>query len=284
MSKVQVPYFSESAIHLAHLCALETWQGYNYATGKKVEEPLVLSNRETKTSPIKLLTLSDEYFLDRLSTLLFSKVKPREFKNQHPINDSFLDCFRKVAGIKQTERRGPKPNYVSGTQFLVKDVADSYRRYNKHVDTQSKIDEVISCVQSLSVAFTDQKVLNQQTSQHVMLATRLLYFVMPNCLVFNYSPEIAKGLRLKGDAEKDIVEYQHKLWEGLNLNWNLLCKYDMPLPKNLDPYIYDVAKSAGWWQRRIFDLALKNNYTKGNSIKVSERVKTALYTKPNIIV
>ena len=98
MSKVQVPFFSESAIHLAHVCALETWQGYSYSTGKQFSEALTVHNRVTKTNASKIIVLSDEYFMGRLSTQLFSIVKPKDFKNTFPINDSFLDGFRKVAG------------------------------------------------------------------------------------------------------------------------------------------------------------------------------------------
>ena len=68
----------------------------------------------------KIIVLSDEYFMGRLSTQLFSIIKPKDFKNTFPINDSFLDGFRKVAGIKQTERRGPKPYYAGGIAFLKK--------------------------------------------------------------------------------------------------------------------------------------------------------------------
>lgn len=284
MSKPHVPYLTESAIHLAHVCALETWRGFNYATGKQFDEPISLHKRQTKTSSIKVVTFSDEYILERLSTQLLSIVKPKDFKNTNPINDSFLDGFRKIAGIKQTERRGPKPSYVNGIGFLKKKVADDYRQYHQLTDTEVKRTEAVTYANNLSVAFTDQTTPNGQSSEHVMLATRLLFFIMPNCLVFNYSPQIAKGLKLTGNAEKDIAEYQEKLWIGINNNWSTLSKYEMPLPKHLNSYVYELARSSGWWQRRIFDLALKHHYTKGNGIKVSESVKNALFTKPYLIV
>jgi hypothetical protein len=284
MGKVQVPYFSDSAIHLAHVCALETWQGYSYATGKKFEESISIPNSTTETSSSNIVVLSDEYFMGRLTTQLFSIIKPREFKNNFPINDIFLNGFRKVAGIKQTERRGPKPSYVDGLAYLKRQIANEYRQYHQLIDIDRKRLEAITYARNLSLAFTQQTLPNVQINAHVMLATRLLFFIMPNCLIFNYSPEIAKGLKLSGNAEKDISEYQHKLWTGLNLNWAILCKYEMPLPKHLHSYVYDNAKKSGWWQRRILDLALKLHYTKGNGLKISERVKASLFTKPHTIV
>jgi len=284
MSKVQVPYFSESAIHLAHVCALETWQGFSYSTGKQFEEAITVHSRTTKMSSSKIVVLSDEYFMGRLTNQLFSIVKPRDFKNNYPINDSFLDGFRKIAGIKQTERRGPKPSYADGLAYLKKHIADDYRQYQQLNNIEDKRVEAVSYADRLSIAFTTQTLPNSQNSEHIMLATRLLFFVMPNCLIFNYSPEIAKGLRLTGNAEKDIAEYQDKLWTGLNLNWKTLCKYDMPLPKHLGNYVYEIAKKSGWWQRRILDLALKHHYTKGNGLKISERVKTNFFTKPQSIL
>ena len=284
MSKVQVPYLSESAIHLAHVCALETWRGNSYSTGKQFSEPLSHQSRGSKTASIKVYVLSDEYFMERLSTQLFSIVRPRNFKNNFPINDSFLEAFRKVAGIKQTERRGPKPTYVGGLTYMKKSIADDYRQYQDLNDIEDKRIEAVSYANSLSIAFTNQDIPDVQKSEHVMLATRLLFFLMPNCLIFNYSPEIAKGLKLSGNAEKDILEYQDKLWIGLNSNWATLCKYEMPLPKRLDSYVYELAKKSGWWQRRIYDLALKHNYTKGNGLKISEQVKASFFTKPYPII
>jgi hypothetical protein len=138
MSKLQVPYFSESAIHLAHLCALETWQGYSYATGKQFREALIFNDRVTKKESVEVVDLSDEYFLERLSKQLFSIIKPRDFINTFPVNDSFLDAFRKVAGIKQTERRGPKPCYVGGIALLKNSIAEDYRKYQKLKDIDIK--------------------------------------------------------------------------------------------------------------------------------------------------
>lgn len=284
MSKVQVPYLSESAIHLGHVCALETWQGYSYATGKPFSAPLTVHHPETKTNSSEIVVLSDEYFIDRLSTQLFSIIKPKYFKNTFPIDESFLDEFRKVAGLMQTERRGPKPNYAGGLSFLKKLIANDYRSYQNLPNIHDKKFKAIKYAENLSVAFTTQKLPNATESEHVMLSTRLLFFVMPNCLVFNYSPEIAKGLKLSGNAKNDIAEYQEKMWEGLNANWATLCKYDMPLPKHLNSYIYDVAKKSGWWQRRIFDLAMKNNCSKGIGLKLSEKVKSSFFTKPHLII
>ena len=106
---------------------------------------------------------------------------------------------------------------------------------------------------------------------------------MPNITVFNLSPEIERILNLKGEREDTIFIYQEKLWEGLKLNWSNLCDYDMPLPKVIDRKIYDLAKSSGWWQRRIYDLALKLYASKGNNIVISERVKKAFLANSKII-
>ena len=116
-----------------------------------------------------------------------------------------------------------------------------------------------------------------------MLATRILFFVMPNITVFNFSPEIEKILNLKGERDETIFIYQEKLWEGLKLNWSNLCEYDMPPPKNIDRKIYDLAEQSGWWQRRIYDLALKFYASKGDNIVISERVKSKFLANPSII-
>lgn len=282
MNKEQVPYLTESAVHLAHLCALETWRGYSYSNGKQFTDVIAVRNKDTKTNSTKLEVLSDEYFMSRCTEQMFSVLKPNSYSNNAQINDSFIEAFRKVAGIKQTERRGPKPNYTQGVAYLKRGVAEDYKNYHK-LSIVDKPLGVLKAINNLSVAFTDQTEETIQ-SEHVMLATRLLFFFMPDALIFNYSPGIAMKLKLKGDAEKHIDEYQIKLWEGLKLNWKTLCHYDMPLPKNVDEATYQLAKNSGWWQRRIYDLALKFYGDKNSSLVLSHKIKTSLLSKPNLIV
>ena len=281
MSQAQVPLLTKSAIHLAHLCALETWQGYNYSKGTLFDKVLVENMPGSNYRSTKVVTLSDEYLMIRFATHLLAIYKPKDFKNTNPISESLMDEFRNVAGIRSTERRGPKPDYLGGKSYFKKQVSEDYRLC-LNASLEDKPFEPVYAIQSLSIALTHQ-VSNNIESEHIMLATRILFFMMPNITVFNFSPEIAKSLNLSGDRDDTIFIYQEKLWEGLKLNWSNLCDYDMPLPKNIDRRIYDLAKKSGWWQRRIYDLALKFNSSKGNNIVISERVKSEFFANPKII-
>jgi hypothetical protein len=281
MSKSQSPFLTDSAIHLGHLCALETWQGYSYSVDKRYTSTIVSTNKITKNQSAKVEVLSDEYFMLRCTQQVFSILSPKKHKNDFLLDSSFLDAFRKTAGIKQSERRGPKPDYLRGIRYIKKEIADDRRRYNR-LAQDDKILGIVDAIQKLSIAFTNQTT-DQLRSEHVMLATRLLFFFMPDALVFNYSTEIAKMLKLTGNAQKDIEEYQLKMWEGLNRNWHRLCDYEMPLPTILDESTYQIAKRGGWWQRRIYDLALKFHSTNASSIVISHKVKRNLFTKPCMI-
>ena len=281
MSQAQVPLLTKSAIHLAHLCALETWQGYSYSKGTLFNNLLVEHSPGSSYKSTNLLPLSDEYLMSRFATHLLSIIYPKEFKNTTPISISLIDKFRNVAGIKTTGRRGPKPDYSGGIDYFKKQVSDDYRLC-LNASLEDKPFEPVYAIQSLSIALTHQN-SNRIESEHIMLATRILFFIMPNITVFNLSPEIERILNLKGEREDTIFIYQEKLWEGLKLNWSNLCDYDMPLPKVIDRKIYDLAKSSGWWQRRIYDLALKLYASKGNNIVISERVKKAFLANSKII-
>ena len=280
MSKEQVPFLTESAIHLAHLCALETWRGFSYTSGKQFNDVIVVRNKDTKINSTKFETLSDEYFMSRCTQQVFSILKPKSYINNAPLDESFLDAFRKVAGIKQSQRRGPKPNYTQGIAYFKKSIAEDYKEYQA-LATLDKPLGILSAITNLSVAFTDQS--EELNSEHEMLASRLLFFFMPDALIFNYSPGIASKLKLKGTTEFQMEAYQKKLWDGLNLNWHILSQYDMPLPKLMDETIYQIAKKSGWWQRRIYDLALKFYSDKSGSLIISNKIKDSFLSKPNIL-
>jgi len=282
MSKLQVPNFTLSALHLAHICSLETWQGINYSSGKKFDEQLILYNSESKSTSTKEVRLSDEYFLHRCATQLHHLLKPNAFINTYPLNDSFIDKFRKVAGIRGAQRRGPTPDIANGLTYLKRTVKTDYRDYKKVPLSSSKYVGSLVLINNLSIAFTVQT--NQiPASNHLMLSTRLLFFVMPDVLIFNYSPEIAKKLKLSGDTKKDIKDYYDLLWDGFNRNWDLLKNFEMPPATCLDEKLWDLTKDAGWWQRRVYDLALKQ-YSSAVPINISDRVKSRFYKLPQIMI
>jgi hypothetical protein len=281
MSQAQVPLLTKSAIHLAHLCALETWQGYSYSKGTPFNNVLVEQSPGVSYKSTNALSLSDEYLMSRFASHLLSIVKPKEFPNTTPISESLMDEFRNVAGIKSTERRGPKPDYSGGIDYFKKQVLEDYKCC-LNASLEEKPYESVFATKNLSIALTHQN-SDRIESEHIMLATRILFFVMPNVTVFNFSPEIEKVLSLKGDREDTIFIYQEKLWDGLKLNWSNLCEYDMPPPKDIDRKIYDLAKQSGWWQRRVYDLALKLYSTKGNNIIISEKVKSAFLANTKMI-
>jgi hypothetical protein len=281
MSHAQVPLLTKSAIHLAHLCALETWQGYSYSKGTLFNNVLYEHSPGANYKSSKGVQLSDEYLMSRFASHLLAIVKAKDFANTTPVSESLMDEFRNVAGIKSTERRGPKPDYSGGIDYFKKQVAEDYKSC-LNASLEDKPYESVFATKNLSIALTHQN-SDRIESEHIMLATRILFFVMPNIAVFNFSPEIEKFLSLKGDREDTIFIYQEKLWDGLKLNWSNLCEYDMPPPKAIDRKIYDLAKQSGWWQRRVFDLALKFLATKGNNIVISEKVKSAFLANAKII-
>ena len=91
MSQAQVPLLTKSAIHLAHLCALETWQGYSYSKGTLFNNLLVEHSPGSSYKSTNLLPLSDEYLMSRFATHLLSIIYPKEFKNTTPISISLIN-------------------------------------------------------------------------------------------------------------------------------------------------------------------------------------------------
>lgn len=96
----------------------------------------------------------------------------------------------------------------------------------------------------------------------VALASRILFFAFPKIEFLNYSNDLAQALHLQTRPQAAIESFHIVMEKGLLRNAVQLNSLPLPtLGPLLDPSVYYGAISNGdWWQRRVFDLALKIHF------------------------
>ena len=77
--------------------------------------------------------------------------------------------------------------------------------------------------------------------------------------------------------------------DGYQRNWHLLANYEMPVSNIVPDAVWQIARNGGWWQRRVYDLALKmyfaddeKNYFDSFSSRMQDRIFTEARSFPQL--
>lgn len=278
----RLPTFSNSAIHLADLCARELWHGRSFEDGKPLEFIDVLPNTESG-QPNKLWRKphSDEDLLETFASPFLASA----FDNTIPISE-VIDVhhvekyFMSAARLNVLKAKNSTIDYSNGIQVLFSDLVTHYKQWNSSESEEAFSEIGMEITRVLGEAFYRTN-SSQQTGAQIALASRLLFFAIPDFPLFNYSTGISDGLKLRGTAAEIIPQYFETLEEGYERNFHVLSSFEMPYPTKLNPIIWNRARSSGWWQRRVFDLALVLFFRENEetTLKVNDNIKNIFFTK-----
>jgi len=284
----KVPNFSEAAIYIADLCARESWIGNSYTKGKPIvpNETLIFESiNEDGEIETKICRdhVSDEGFLIIYATELYQRagiVDELAWRNKSTINYPNLERLIKAAELTSAiNTKRNRTDVAQGLTFFTTDLVDRYRVWsrNHHRDPERQIarDMVKELSERLNIYQNGEYLGNQPA-----LASRLLNFGFPDLGVYNYSNTIRTGLKLNYPDVQDILtDYYKLLDDGYRRNWNTLAKFTMPPSQAMSKTVWQRANNGGWWQRRVYDLALKmyfsdksSNYFPQFSPKVQENI------------
>jgi hypothetical protein len=284
----QIPNFSEAAIYIADLCARESWIGKSYTNGKPIipNESLTFESVNEDGEVIETICrdhVSDEGFVIVYATELFQRaqiIDLPDWRAKSTINFHNLERLIKAAELSSAiNANRNKTDVDQGLNFLKNELVDRYKIWNKkrHKEPQRHIarDMVIDLSSLLTIYDNGEYIGNQPA-----LASRLLNFGFPDLGVYNYSQTIRLGLKLSSpDVQEVLIDYYKLLDEGYRRNWNTLAKFTMPPSQAMSQIVWQRASNGGWWQRRVYDLALKmyfsdkaSNYFPQFSPKVQENI------------
>ena len=98
--------------------------------------------------------------------------------------------------------------------------------------------------------------VTQPNYHQIILASRILFFNVPNIRIYNISSALASSLGLKGRPVNYHIQFREKMDKYLSHNRTQLSKHSLPPPTHLDKRVWDQINQTDWWQRRVLDLAL----------------------------
>mgnify|MGYP000008003896 CR=1 FL=1 len=233
---IPVPKFTLSQLALADLCAREIWNGTSYESGKELEA-------------------SDEELMHFFASPVFALYKnPNSRRRFTELDIRLLIRSARLKALFQTS------NGTDFKQGISAFKATAFQTYKGWKDgTLQLTAEGYATKATLDWSFKFVKNLNTTaaTGNHrVPLANRILFFALPDMLVFNFSNGLTKKMQLQSRPQAALPYFNKLLNEGLIRNDALLSKFDMPQPTVLSETIWTAANNGGWWKRRVLDLAL----------------------------
>lgn len=234
-----VPLFTLDEIRLAHLCAIKLWEGIDFQKNKETE-------------------LTDEELLSKFSIGIQRGIS-NPTVNQF-IEEDIRDLIR-VLSMKVIYRNRYKIDFQGGIDAINAEVIPVYLNYLGNTGILNSIDCATAAVLNLGTKFVDQTNAKMPWGRsRASLAVRILFFALPDMMVFNFSKKLSHAMKFPAPTQRAIPEFNKILADGLILNDAFLTRCPMPSPKVLSPNTWQIANNNGWWKRRVLDIACLNYF------------------------
>lgn len=261
LKKQKVPVFSKYALDIADLCAKDLWRGISYKDGKP-------------------LFRSDEEFLAMFASPFLSYTLTGFTNHKNPITIDTIDALIDVAKLTPMRLSAKSTDIQKGIDTLYFGVSELLINWMKNDEGKSSKEVGLEAIQSLGEQFFTISA-DKKKGSFIALSNRLLYFAMPNIPIYIYSKGIADKLGFKTSKPSEIIkDYTETLHEGYVENWSLLSNYEMPFSNNIvSERLWLVARDNGWWQRRVYDMALVLHLT---GVKPRDYISAIALTKARL--
>ena len=241
---IPVPLFQPHEILLANEAALLQWNGYDYVSGNQVT--------------------SDYEFLRIFSNELRKALPPSSQQPNFASQD--IDELINVCRLKMVKLRFRELDFALMEAFLLQNYPAYLNNIRGVVPAGKALSEATLLLLDTSMAVVKPRQF-KSPGHRVGLASRLMFFAAPECLIFNYSWPIAtKGLQHTSIPRVAYPLYAAAMLEGLRLNWTELSKYNIPFGhngkrlsdlKSLEDKTHTTdLYDTHWWARRVIDIAL----------------------------
>jgi hypothetical protein len=281
----KVPNFSHAALRLADICAREIWVGKNYKQERFLEAEIEITqkNADGNLEPfVRNALTSDEVFLHVLSPHFLRHSRSQiSWRYTSSLNETNIKAYIKVSRLSQREMRTNNFNLAAGMHFLNNDALTSYKQWIRTESPENYWKFAADLVERFSLSMTNNPTIPGLGS-FPTAASRILFMSAPDMPFFNMSADIYQKLSLGNeDNNVKIQLFYETLAEGLERNWALLSEFDMPKFHNHHDELWLRIRNSGWWQRRIYDLALKN-YFSNAPIEFNNHTRDIFLLKPHM--
>jgi len=215
----------------ANVCAEACWYGINF-----------------KNLKVNQLT-SDENLLEYFANPMYVHGKNVAAFNPDIFVDKVNDLIT-VCGLGMLRlgfHRISIPDAIATIKNQIYPIFDGVRTSSiRHSRTQP----------SNAISHLSRGMVTQPNYHQIILASRILFFNVPNIRIYNISSALARNLHMQGHPFQYHHFYREKMDKYLSQNRNQLSKLSMPPPFDLDKRVWDQVNQTDWWQRRVLDLAL----------------------------
>ena len=233
---LKVPNFTIDELRLAYLCALELWEGREFDTHKTTH-------------------LSDEELLVTFS-VRFDATKANQ-NTPLQIDEDLIRELIRVARLKALYRSRSTMNFTNATLTIATATVNSYNIWIANPANLIPTGQITKAILDLAAGFVDQPPgLISPKYFRVPLASRVLFFAIPEMMFFNFSNSLNKAMNFQSQPPLAIPNFNKELYDGLQRNDVLLSRCLMPQPKILSSQTWNAANNNGWWKRRVLDIAL----------------------------
>jgi len=232
---LKIPRLSQNIIDRAEHCARLIWFGTSYLTAKP--------------------QTSDEFLLQEFSRpvkdFLTGQTKSITFSS------GALHDLMVVGGLKALFRTQHQLDFRQFETFLEKNLFNLLKASSSSIPNL----ELSEFVKNSGKALVSAKV-NTNAGYRVALASRILFFAIPQVKLFNFSQDLSDALQLQSRPQVAICNFQEIFDAGLRSNRSRLNKITPPASsRTICESVYDENLVNGdWWQRRVLDLAVKLHF------------------------
>jgi hypothetical protein len=218
-------------IRLANICAEACWYGINF-----------------KNLNVNVLT-SDENLLEYFATPMYKHgvhtavYDPDIFRSR--VNDLITVC-----GLGMLRMGMHRMSITQAIDTIKNQIHPSFAQIQSNSIIQART-PATNVISHLSCGMVTQPNYHQ-----IILASRILFFNVPNIRIYNISSALARNLQLTGRPVNYHHQFRQKMDKFLSHNRTQLSKFSLPQHSHLDKRVWDQIKQTDWWQRRVLDLAL----------------------------
>ena len=235
---IPVPLFSAYEISLAQECALELWRGFDFESDDEKE-------------------MSDEELLHSFSSSFHAVLSNPN--TPHSITEYEVRRLARVAKIKAFYRSAIPTDFPAGIQSLETNVTKNYRQWRSRSAGSSRKSLVLDSVIQVSSDFVTNPGHSPNGNYRVPLASRLLFYAVPEMPIFAYSNALAQKLQFQSRPQAAYAYFFDAMFKGVWLNRRRLEMLVMPVSSLLSASQLTALNLSRWWIRRVLDLALMNN-------------------------
>ena len=232
---LKIPRLSQNIIDQAEHCARLIWFGTSYLTAKP--------------------QTSDEFLLQEFSCPVKDFLTGQT--NSITFSSGALHDLMVVGGLKALFRTQHQLDFRQFETFLEKNLFTLLKSTSSSIPNL----ELSEFVKNSGKALVSAKV-NTNAGYRVALASRILFFAIPQVKLFNFSQDLSDALQLQSRPQVAIYNFQEIFDAGLRSNRSRLNKITPPASSGIiDGSVYDEnLVNCDWWQRRVLDLAVKLHF------------------------